>query len=145
MAVRENSEHEAPDWYSDEIPMLQFERIYIELKGNDPVSLTTYQNDDGWGLYLIDGVEKTRLVSSGENCIFRERDIIELPKGMISSARVSCDSNGEIAELILVIGANSISFKAGEVYEELDDSLRVIYMDESVLVQVDGEMPRKIA
>jgi len=96
--------------------MLQFERIYISFESNPTVSLTTYQNDTIWGLYIIEGVEKSKLPSPEINCIFREREIEEIPTGIITSTSVKCDENGDIFELGMGIDKYNISFKAGEVY-----------------------------
>ena len=144
MAVREPGVNKKPDWYSSDIPMLQFERLILLLDGEKKVSLTTYQNDTTWGLYLIEGEEKSKLPTSEINCIFRERNIEELPIGIVSHVSIENDVNDDISEVILNINNQSISFKAGEIYEEPDNSLSVIYNDESVLVQVNGTMQIKI-
>ncbi len=100
MAVREPVMNEEPDWYSPDIPMLQFERLILLLGGENKISLTTYQNDTTWGLYLIEGEEKSKLPRSEINCIFRERNIEELPTGVISHVSIENDVNGDISEVV---------------------------------------------
>lgn len=48
---------------------------------------------------------------------------------------------GNIQTLLLEIDNNLVSFKAGEVYENMDGSLYICEMDESILVQLNAKKP----
>jgi hypothetical protein len=50
-------------------------------------------------------------------------------------------TEGDIAEVRLDIGGREVRLWGAEVYERDDGSLRVVKMDERVLVQADGRRP----
>ena len=140
MAARERTS-EPPVWYSHEAPMLQFVYLNIEFSNHSALSLATYQNDNEWGLLLTDGIQRSDLETSETNCIYRNRVIKELPCGKISGLEVAHSETGDICKLTFNIEDQPISFRSGEIYENNDGSLNVMYMDESILIQVDGKMP----
>jgi len=47
----------------------------------------------------------------------------------------------EISEVQLTLGRDHVTLIAGEVEENPDGSLRIVPMDESILVQVNGKRP----
>lgn len=97
-------------------------RIDILLDNQDIESLVTYQDADEWGLYLHH--KSTKINYKNEpNSIFRSRDLMELPKGLITRVNVLNSNTGNIQMLLLEIDNNLVSFKAGEVYENMDGNL----------------------
>lgn len=79
--------------------------------------------------------------SDGMSPIFRFRSMPELPVGLIVDASCKTDERGNISPFALLVGDKTINLLAGEVYQGRDGSFEVQFMDESVLVQVDGGMP----
>jgi hypothetical protein len=140
MALREAGEDNQPNWRDRSIAFLQLSRLDLTLAESPTTSIITYQNDDRWGLYREDGLPPSRLCTDEADCIFRSRTFDELPRGQIRGVLVSLNE-GDIEEIRLDVEGREIRLWAGEVYEENDGSLRVVTMDESVLVQVDGRHP----
>ena len=64
----------------------------------------------------------------------------DLPTGEIHVVSVLLDE-GDIAEVRLRVEATEVRLWAGEVHEQDDGSLKVVTMDECVLVQVNGKLP----
>ena len=143
MAVREVGPDGLPQWHDAAVPALQLDRLDLTLAYGPVASVTTYQNDDTWGLYRRDGLPPLSPLGSEPDCIFRVRRLNELPPGEITAAEVEVDVAGDIAAVRLTVGGREVSLRAGEVYEQPDGSLRVVPMDECVLVQVDGQMPNQ--
>lgn len=135
VALRDAGENGLPVWHDASIPFLQLNRLDMTLVEGFATSIITYQNNDRWGLYRDDALPPSRLLTHEPHSIFRSRLLDELPVGRVQ--RVAIDVNaGDIAEVRLYIEGREIRLWAGEVYEQSDGSLRVVPMDESVLVQV---------
>jgi hypothetical protein len=145
MAVREVGLDGLPQWYDDSIQALQLDRLDLVLSNDQVPSIVTYQNDTHWGLWRRDNQPPSELPSSALDSLYRERILSELPLGVVVSVEVFFDENGDgdISEVQLIINGHTVSLKAAEVYEQVDGSLKIIFDDESILVQVDGERPNK--
>lgn len=140
MALREAGPSGIPDWRDASAPFLQLYRLDAVLADGREISITTYQNDDRWGLYWTDALPMSRLRRDEPNGIFRLPGLDTLPKGKIRAVSVVLDE-GDIAAVTLDVAGRNVRLWAGEVYEQNDGSLQVVPMDESVLVQVDGRHP----
>ena len=140
MAVRESGKNGLPQWYDDSIEMLQFDRVDMIFPNSQFSSIITYQNDDHWGLYRKDDLPILKFDNNEPTSIFRERHFVELPIGKIDSVEIKLDNDSnDISEINILICGKLINLMAGEVYEDLNDKLKTVNMDESILIQVDGK------
>jgi hypothetical protein len=140
MALRDAGGDGFPEWQDDSVALLQLGRLDIVLEDGSQTSVITYQNDDRWGLYRKDGLPPSRLRTNEPDSIYRWRPLDTLPTGRIRGMSVTLNE-GDIAAVELDVEGRELRLLAGEVYEQNDGSLRVVLMDESVLVQVDGRKP----
>ena len=144
MALREGDVFTDPVWEDPSVPMLQVCPVTLTLE-NCLFTITTCQHNDQFGL----SVAQDHLPEPEEHhdpcSIFRTRQLAELPTGMVSKVHVELAKDNAIATIRLEIGGDTVDLKAGEVYEEWDGSLRIVYMDESILIQVNGEKPGSAA
>lgn len=139
MAIREVGADGLPQWRDDSVSFLQLYRLDLMLNDGTNVSILTYQNDDRFGLCRND--ESLPWTAADDPySIFRPRSLEELPTGTIQDVSVAMNRD-DIAEVCLDIQGRRVQLWAGEIYEEVDGSLRVVFMDESVLVQVDQQRP----
>ncbi|MFO0965656.1 MAG: hypothetical protein U0793_08745 [Gemmataceae bacterium] len=129
-----------PEWQDGSMPFLQLVRLDVVLGDGGRSSVITYQNDDRWGLCRKDGLPPSRLRTDEPDSIYRWRWLDTLPTGRIGGLSVRLNE-GDIAEVKLDVEGRELRLLAGEVYERNDGSLRIVLMDESVLVQVDGRRP----
>lgn len=144
MALREVGPDGRPVWHDESVPYLQLHRLDLSLREGEVFTIVTCQNNDQWGLwgdYATAAVDPRGFEAGG---IYRARALVELPVGEVDDVRVLAEGTGDIAEILLIVKDRKVSMRPAEVQEELDGSLRIIEMDECVLVQVDGRMPQPI-
>lgn len=143
MAVREDPK---PQWFDDSVDVLQLGRLDLVISSGAVVPLVTVQDQDStvvaWGLCRRDDLPPLELEPHEPSSIYRTRVLSELPTGRITSVNVVQKSHGVIARVSLDVQGQEVSLRPGEVYEQWDGSLRIVEMDESILVQVDGRRPR---
>lgn len=139
MAMREVGPSGAPQFHDPAIPYLQVCPLYVEFVGGSCKEILTYQNlwPDGWGLYLDPLYDGLPDACSEPGSIFRTRELHELPTGSIDDVRVVQDNKGDIVEVRLNVHGNCVTLWSGEVYEEIDGSLRIVRPDEHVLIAVN--------
>ena len=140
MALREANENGLPDFRDSSIPFLQLLELNLTFVDGSTAFITTYQNDDRFGLCCKHGSQDLRDFGDELNSIYRLRLFDELPNGQIQDVSISLNA-GDIEEVKLKIENHEVRLWAGEVYENSDGTLHVITMDESVLVQVDDKHP----
>ncbi|MEN6498676.1 MAG: hypothetical protein ABFD16_30595 [Thermoguttaceae bacterium] len=141
MALRDN-DGGLPEWENASIPFLQLERIDAVLEDGETARIVTYQNDDQWGIWRHDQLVAL-LPHSSEFAIYRTRELDELPLGEITNVEVEADDRGDIAAVRFLVAGHCLTLRAGEVYEESDGSLKIVWMDESILLDVDGRKPNR--
>jgi hypothetical protein len=129
-----------PKWQVDSVPYLQLNRLDFVLGDSSQSSVITYQNDDHWGLFRKDSLPPALRPTNDPDSIYRWRQLDTLPTGRIRAVSVTLNE-GDIAEIKLDVEGREARVLAGEVYEQNDGSLRVVFMDESILVQVEGGRP----
>jgi len=127
-------------WYSPDIEYLQCARVDIHLENGKTFSLMTYQDDDEFGLFINMDMPPVNIVESPES-IFRYRELVELPAGLITEVSIKKNPSGNIAALDLFVNENKVSFIAAEVDLHPDGSYCIREMDESILIQVNGKRP----
>ncbi len=145
MALNEAATPEALVWYDSSVPMLQLLTLFVHVDSQWK-RISTYQDDDEFGLSIDPIVaipEDSRRWpdQNGEPSIFRWRVADELPTGQLSHVVVKQNERGNIATVEFRIQDRLIQLSAGEVYENNNNTFDVMFMDESVLVQVDGRSP----
>ena len=140
MALRDANENGLPDFRDLSIPFLQLLELNLTFVDGSTARITTYQNNDRFGLCCKNGPLASRDLELGPHSIYRSRLFDELPKGQIQDVSVSLNT-GDIEEVKLILETNEVRLCAGEVYENNDSSMHIVTMDESVLVQVDGKHP----
>lgn len=135
MAFIEADRNGKPVFEHPACPFLQASILYLIFTHGETIKILTYQNDDSWGLYLSPLNNESELNVEREHYpIFRLWEVTEFPKGTILDVSIAQNEAGDIAEMTLVIGQQSILLMAGEVYEHVDETIRVVRNDESVFV-----------
>jgi hypothetical protein len=139
MALNEPDDESDLTWYHHSVPMLQLHVLYACI--NDTWhSLTIYQNDDEWGIYLT-MTDGNPTDAQGMSSSFRFRSLPELPTGEIFDVSFNQNDRQNIASIDLCFRDTTLNLLAGEVYENHDGSFAIALLDESVLVQIDGHSP----
>ncbi len=138
MAVREEGPSGAPQFEDPTVPHLQVCPLYLSFVGGGGRQILTYQNDwPGSSGLCVDTLLGGLPDESWEpGSIFRTRALSELPTGLIQDVFVEQDSYGDIAEVCLKVAGDVITLWSGEVEEEPDGSLRIVRLEESVLIAV---------
>jgi hypothetical protein len=144
MALAEGRENRGVCWEDSAVPFLQFTHLDLQIDTGQVLRLLS-QIEDGsshHGFYLEEIDEPGALrVSDDPTSIFRDRTLTELPLGEIRIVDLRQDGPNAIVEIRLALSDSEIRLVAAEVYEEHDDSLRVVERDESILIQLNGERP----
>lgn len=124
-------------WRDPAVPMLQLNYLHGATSAGG-FSLATAEDDDTWGLYLLEsGEEDTEEFDA--DAAFRRRDLTELPTGRISDLQIEMDGDN-IAVITFDVDGKGVSLRAGKVVAE-DGAFTVRPMDEAILVQVNGALP----
>ncbi|WP_433087482.1 hypothetical protein ACQP1P_16150 [Dactylosporangium sp. CA-052675] len=128
MAVRGDDAHF--EFGGPDVPCLQLLTLRMTLADNSPVVVTTYQDDDGFGL-AIDTC--STWPSEAPDAGYRLRALPELPTGRVQEASTYLDGD-LLAEVMLRVEGRELLLVAGEADE--DHSGRLVWhrLDESVLV-----------
>jgi hypothetical protein len=135
MAIREKGPSGQPQFEADEAECLQLWRLELELADSTLVAVSTYQNDDLWGLQFNRPAELAGFESDG---IFRHRVLSELPIGEIEAVSIRrAVPHLDLAEVVLEIAGQEVTLLAGEIEELGRGRLVFRWMDESVLVFTD--------
>lgn len=144
MALRETDDG-IPEFRHRSVNYLQMSRLDAELKDEQTARIMTSQNDTVFGLvrfdHLADIHAHTDEVGTEFYC---DRFVTELPIELVDDVKVLTDSD-VIAAVHISIGADRISMFAGEVYDDYDNIYSVRFLDESVLVQLNGERPEHLS
>lgn len=112
-------------------PFMQFYFLEISLDSGGRHLIETYQDDDGFGLWLTD----RRPGWEGHEGIFRTT-VPDLPTGPIEAAQVTREAD-LLAEVTLTIAGQELLVIAGETRENWDGGFDLCRFDESVLVFTD--------
>ncbi len=136
MALRVRGVTGAPDFHDPTVPYFQFLHLNVRIENQDPLSITTYQNDTNWGLMQSASTEPLPEYHEPDS-IYRSRPLPEFPGGVIDAVEVHRGDLGDLERVVLALGDSTVSLIAGEVYEADDGSLDVrLGGDESVLVEI---------
>jgi hypothetical protein len=138
--MREDTEDRGPLFEDPQVPCLQLRSLDIELDDAEPISVSTYQDDDRWGLWSRPLIERNDRQWHG---IYRWRALADLPIGHVDHVSVFLD-DGVVAEVFLRIGRQPLLLVAGEVYETFGEGLRIHRLDESVLAFTDPDAATSI-
>ncbi len=130
-------------WASDVIPFAQFTRIDVQLANGSAYRLLSQHKDGSGfhGLYLLRVAEIEVPEEPRPGCIYRSRELTELPVGQTRVSILRRAESNSIIEFELSIGTETIRMLSGEVYEREEGLFEVVESDESVLVQLNGERP----
>jgi hypothetical protein len=129
-------------WEHRSVPYLQLDVLSMWCTDGACFNLVS-QFDDGsgfHGLYAEEVQDETRrrlLREFSESPVFRTRRLEELPIGEIKAISERRDGQGLVIEALVSVGGAVMRLLSGEVYEDL----RIVEIDESVLVQVNGGKP----
>ena len=149
MAIREDFERTGPQFADANVPCLQLAVLTAMIDSAADVTFNTYQREGDFGLWIQP--DHSRLLRKLFNrddqvdpySIFRDRNLWELPTGVISESLVTMD-DGVIAEVVLQIGGSPLLIIAGEIEERLDldgsGDLAWRRFDESILVFTAPEL-----
>lgn len=126
-------------WQHASVPFMQFISLDAQL-GDGEVFTLLSQLDDSSGFYGLysPAAEQPRLSEKPHipGSIYRTRSISEMPVGRITACDVIADESGNITDLYLEIENKTVRIASGEVYEMEDYKFRIVFIDESLLVQV---------
>ncbi|MEV6923295.1 hypothetical protein AB0M46_02115 [Dactylosporangium sp. NPDC051485] len=128
MAVRGADTH--VEFGGPDVPCLQLLTLRMTLANDSPVVVTTYQDNDAFGLAIgTSGNWPAEEPGAG----YRMRDLPELPTGQVQEVSAYLDGD-LLAEVTLRVGGQELLLAAGEADE--DHSGRLVWhrLDESVLV-----------
>lgn len=131
-------------WEHRSVPYLQLTVLSMWCTDGACFDLVS-QFDDGsgfYGLYAAEIQDETRKrllreFSESPVSVFRTRRLAELPVGVIETVSERRDGQGLVVEALVSVGGAVMRLLSGEVYEDL----RIVGIDESVLVQVNGDKP----
>lgn len=131
-------------WSHPAVPYLQMTEVVLSLADGRNFSLLS-QHDDGTGvhgLYLISRPHESSQLTAFAAGIYRARELIELPKGSMQVLELFRDGANNVIELHLRVDSSVIRLLSGEVYEREGNRFEIVKVDESILIQVDGKIPR---
>lgn len=144
MALRDTDDG-IPEFRHPTVNYLQLSRLDAELKDEQTARFLTSQNEVVFGIVRFDHLADIHAHSDELGTeFFCDRFISELPAGLVKDVKVRLDSE-VIAEVQLYIGADCISMFAGEIYDDHDNKYSVRFLDENVLVQLNGERPEHLS
>ncbi len=125
-------------WGDPAAPLLQLSFLTATTTTGE-LALATAQDEETWGLYLLDEGESDDETFAAESTS-RRRSLPELPTGLVSDLQVVTEADN-IASISLTLGGARLIRRAGLVVEADDGTFEIREMDECILVQVDGARP----
>ena len=123
-----------PGFGGAEVPCLQLWALRAVTADDAAVGITTYQDDDLFGLAIAPGVGFDGDLGRG----YRLRTLTELPTGTVDDVAVLLDRD-VIAEVHLQLGDRHLFLVAGEVHEDQTGAFVWHRLDESVLAFTDPD------
>ncbi len=144
MALRETDDG-IPEYRHSTVSYLQMSRLDAELKNESPARFVTSQDNDIFGLIRFDGMSDIPANEHEDRSGFYcPREVTELPIGKIEDVSV-VGLNQVISEVHFQIDGIRLSMYAGEIYEDRDLNYEVRFLDECILVQVNGTRPEGLS
>lgn len=135
-----------PVWYHPSVPYLQLGYLDLHVADGRVFRLVA-QLPDGTGYHgfyeLFEPSPEEPQTPATAAGIFRARELDCLPLGVVHLVVVRAEGPNAVIELALQVGIDTVNLIAGEVYEELDGTLRIVEPDESILLQCNGAMPAR--
>lgn len=123
-------------------PNLNFVQANVlELRTLDgrTVHISCAQDDDRWAIWPHLVSSDRQLTADAGEGTFRTRPMPEFPLGAVGFFQIDSDDVSSIQEIRMTIDRRDVFLRAGEVYENPDDTLSIVDRDESVLVFLDAE------
>jgi hypothetical protein len=136
MALREEGADGGPQFADPAVPCLQLLTLRASFADGTLVTVGTYQDDCGWGLWLRDAASDHSAGLADAAGIFRMRVLSGLPTGEVGSVETFLDV-GVLAEVVLRVQGRPLLLIAGEMHEDIQARLVFTRCDESVLVFTD--------
>ncbi|WP_041832153.1 hypothetical protein [Actinoplanes sp. N902-109] len=133
MAVRGGDDEGIPEYDGPDVPCLQLLVLDAVNSEGQAVTITTYQNDMTFGMWVNPGAIGDR---EDWGCGYRRRTLTELPAGPIREVEVYLD-DCVVAEVRFHIGDRELLLIAGELREDWSGRFEWYRLDESVLVFTD--------
>lgn len=144
MALRDTDDC-IPEYRHPTVNYLQMSRIDAELKEVPTARFMTSQDNDIFGLIRFDGLADIPTSDHEDRSGFYcPREILELPVGKIDEVSV-VGLTQVISEVHFRIAGQRVSMYAGEIYEDRELNYEVRFLDECILVQVDGTRPEAMS
>ncbi|MES2185113.1 MAG: hypothetical protein V4505_11250 [Pseudomonadota bacterium] len=151
-AVAEDEwEHEPVVWADPAVPFLQCTSIDIHLHDGTAVRMLSDPDVGNMdcGLYLRTftpaaeepGKPAEPEDKTGAPAIFRTRDLDELPLGLAQVTIVREERPTWVVEAELRIAGHVVRLLSAEVEERSNGGFRIVELDESILLQLDGAKP----
>ncbi len=125
-------------WSDPGAPMLQLSYLHAATSAGG-FALATAEDDDTWGLYLLEAGEQDTEEFDAD-APSRRRGLTELPTGRISGLEVEMEG-GNIAAITFDVDGANVSLRAGKVLAD-GGKFTVQPMNEAILIQVNGTLPR---
>ncbi|MEO5902338.1 MAG: hypothetical protein ABIR68_19700 [Ilumatobacteraceae bacterium] len=118
------------------VACLQLSRCRAELANGRWIEVSTYQDDDEFGLSIASDVETPDDTERIEGTTWR-RVLDEVPVGLVGAVSIKLLGRSNVSAVTLQVGAKRVVLIAAEFYEEFSGELTVKPLDESVLLFVD--------
>jgi hypothetical protein len=136
MALRDEGPDGLPQFEDPEVPCLQLLGLMACLDDGGFLSVSTYQDNDTWGLWPRPHLEPRYQDERPPDSGFRCRPLTELPTGQVERVTTFLD-DGQLAEARLQIDTRPLFLIAGELDEDWEGDLHFRWLDESVLAFTD--------
>jgi hypothetical protein len=144
MALRDTDDC-IPEYQHPTVNYLQMSRLDAELKDGQTARFVTSQDNDIFGLIRFDRLADIPADEHEDRSGFYcPREVSELPIGKIDEVSV-VGLTQVISEVHFQIKGKRVSMYAGEVYEDRELNYEVRFLDECVLLQVDGARPEAMS
>ncbi|MFI6099493.1 hypothetical protein ACIA8G_28385 [Lentzea sp. NPDC051213] len=147
-ALREDVPGSGPQFHDPAVPCLQLWGLQAVFDDGGLFSICTYDDEAVSGLWRNRSEEfDAKLHDSSrwaeDGGVTRWRALRELPVGEVEEVTAYADE-GQLAEVLLVIGGRPLLLMAGELYETWEDELEFHRLDESVLAFTDPAAAERV-
>jgi len=129
--------------YLPTVPWLQMVSVYFETCEGEIYKISDFESDYQYDVEFEIDVTHVQMIKPWlpDNCsIYWWVEPSYMPVGLISEVGYSLHDDRILSEISFKVGNHCVRIKTGEVFEE-DDSFQIVWLDESIMIQVDNRHP----